>query len=77
MARDHSHDHDEDHDHDHHHTHHGHHHDGHDHQGHAAGEPHQPQHLGASLLRMSVASRLGAAALAIAVLWAGVLLAMR
>jgi hypothetical protein len=33
--------------------------------------------MGLSLLRLSVAARLGAAALAIAVLWAGVLLAMR
>jgi hypothetical protein len=69
-SHDHSHDHHHGHDHDHDHHH-------HDHHGHAAGEPHQPQSLGSSLLRMSVAGRLGAAALAIAVLWAGVLLAMR
>ena len=73
MAHDHSHDHHHGHDHDHH----SHHRHGHDHHGHGVGEPHQPQPLGSSLLRMSVASRLGTAALAIAVLWAGVLLAMR
>lgn len=63
-------------DHDHHHHGHDHHHD-HEHHGHSVGEPHQPQPLGSSLLRMSVATRLGAVALAIAVLWAGVLLAMK
>jgi ABC-type Zn2+ transport system substrate-binding protein/surface adhesin len=61
------HDHDHDHGHDHSHVHHH----------HAPGQPHAPQPIGASLLRLSMPARLGVAAVAVAVLWAGILVAMR
>lgn len=72
----HSHDH---HGHDHGHAHgHGHeHHHDHGHHHHPDGQPHQAQPLGASLLRLSATSRLGAAVVAIAAIWVGVWLAMR
>jgi hypothetical protein len=66
------------HDHTHHHGH-GHHHgDGHHHShSHGPASPHPPSPLPVSLLRWSLASRLGVAAVATTALWGVVLLAMR
>ena len=68
------------HDHQHSHSHHhGHSHPGDAHHGHSHGPetPHPPAPLPVSLLRWSLASRLGVACLATAVLWGVVLIAMR
>ena len=61
-AHDHSHAHDD-------HAHHGH--------AHAPSAPHPPMALSPSFMRLSLASRLGIALLASAVLWGAVWLAMR
>lgn len=53
---------------------HAHHHAGHSHD---ASSPHPPAALAPSFLRLSLGARLGIAALASAVLWAAVWLAMR
>jgi len=73
MSHAHAHDHGHDHTHDHGHVH-GHAHHGH---AHAPSAPHPPMALPPSFMRLSLASRLGIALLASAVLWAAVWLAMR
>jgi hypothetical protein len=68
------------HDHDHHGHDNGHshvHHHGHAHHAHPASVPHPPAALPPSFMRLSVGVRLAVAALASAVLWGAVILAMR
>jgi hypothetical protein len=62
------------------HVHHGHSHghgDGHHSHAHGPHSPHPPSQLPVSLLRWSLASRLGVATLATLALWGAVLIAMR
>ncbi len=61
----------------HHHGHAHHHGDGHHSHSHGPLSPHPPSVLPVSLLRWSLASRLGVAALATVALWGVVLIAMR
>jgi hypothetical protein len=71
----HVHDHPRDHSHGHGHDHaHGHIHHGH---AHAPAAPHPPMALPPSFMRLSIAARLGVAALSSAVLWCAIWVAMR